>query len=323
MSTARAKTASLPLVRQAPMALVLVGLVVLLAVVEPSFLRPGNLHNVLTVAAILAIPGAGMTLVIASGAFDLSVGAVVGLTGVIVVTLMPTLGVAGAVAAGLAVAAAIGAVNGLAITKLRISPFIATLAMLTILRGVTLVATNGRDQFASDRAFKVFSAGTLAGIRMPIVLALVVLAACGYILYRTPLGRHILAVGSNLPAARVAGLAVDRVRITVFAIVALTAGLWGVIVSSQLLKGSATLGSGFELDAIAVVVVGGTPLSGGQATLGGTVLGALLITVVRNGLNLLNVGAFYQQVAVGLLLILALAIQGVLRRPSQAEVAYA
>lgn len=306
--------------RAAPMVLVLAALVVGLIVVQPAFIGTGNLRNVLVVASILVVPGAGMTLLIASGAFDLSIGAVVALSGVVIITALPIGGVAGALAAAIAVAALIGLFNGLAVTKLRISPLIATLATLTIVRGLTLVVTDGHDQITSDRSLKVLSGGTIAGIPMPVITAAVVLAVSAYLLYQTPFGRHVLAVGSNAESARLAGLPVDRIRIALFVIVAITGALWGATISSQLLKGSGTLGTGFELDAIAIVVIGGTPLSGGKASLGGTVLGALLITILRNGLNLLNVSAFYQQISVGVLLILALALQAYLDRP-RAELA--
>lgn len=301
--------------RAAPMLLVLVGLSLALAAAQPAFAGAGNLRNVIVVSSILVIPGAGMTLLIASGAFDLSIGAVVALSSVVVVTALPVAGVAGALVAAVAVAALIGVFNGAAVTKLRISPLIATLATLTIVRGITLVITNGRDQITNDRSLKVLSAGTIGGIPMPVVIAAVVLVTCAYLLYQTPFGRHILAVGSNADNARLAGLPVDRVRIALFVVVAVTGALWGGIISSQLLKGSGTLGTGFELDAIAIVVIGGTALTGGKASLGGTVLGAVLVTVVRNGLNLLGVSAFYQQIAVGALLILALALQAYVDRP--------
>lgn len=297
----------------------LVVFVVVLAVVEPSFLRVGNLRNVMTTASILAIPGIGMTLLIASGAFDLSVGSTLALTGAVAASLVPGLGVPVAVVIALLVAAGVGVVNGLIVTKLRISPLIATLGMLTILRGAALVYTDGSDQLVSDQAFKWFSAGRVVGIPAPIVLMIVVLLVAAHLLHRAAYGRHLLAVGSNEHASRISGLHVDRIKIGAFAFVGLTAGLWGIIIASQLQKGSATLGVGSELDVIAVAVIGGTPLSGGRATLAGTLMGALLITILRNGLNLLNVGAAYQQIAIGGLLIAAIAAQVAIARSGGAD----
>lgn len=298
----------LTLLRTAPMVLLLLVFFVVLAIVEPSFMQVGNLRNVLTTASILAIPGIGMTLLIASGAFDLSVGSTLALTGVVTASLIPTQGLLFGVTIGLVVAALVGTTNGLIVTKLRISPLIATLAMLTIVRGAALVYTDGRDQLVTEPAFKFFSAYRISGIPVPILLMLAILLFAAHLLHRTSFGRHLLAVGSNADAARISGLRVDRIRIAVFAFVGFTAGLWGLIVASQLQKGSATLGVGSELDVIAVAVIGGTPLSGGKAALTGTFLGAVLITVLRNGLNLLNVGAAYQQIAIGTLLVATIAI---------------
>jgi ribose/xylose/arabinose/galactoside ABC-type transport system permease subunit len=290
-----------------------------LAIVEPTFIRSGNLRNILVTTSILVIPSIGMTLLITSGAFDLSVGSILGLTSAVTASLVPGSGVTVAVTAGLLVAAAVGVTNGLVVTKLGINPLIATLAMLTILRGAALVYTDGKDQLSSDPAFKVFSSGELLGVPVPVVLMLVVLAIAYYLLHQTRFGRHVIAIGSNDEAATNTGLHVDRIRITLFTIVAVTAGLWGIIVASQLQKGSAVLGVGNELDVIAVVVIGGTALTGGTARLGGTLLGAALLVVMRNGLNLLNVSSFYQQIAVGVLLITAVALQGLFERRGQKE----
>lgn len=299
----------------------MIGLLVLfslaVAIAEPGFFRPGNLRNILVTVSILAIPSIGMTLLIASGAFDLSVGSILGWTSAVTASLIPTIGVWPAVGVGLLAASAVGLVNGLVVTKLGINALIATLAMLTLVRGLALVYTDGKDQLSSDSAFKVFSAGAILGVPVPIVMMLVVLAVASYWLYETRFGRHLLAVGSNIEAAGNTGLRVDRIRIALFVFTAFTAGLWGVIVASQLQKGSAVLGVGSELDVIAVVVIGGTALDGGKARLGGTMLGAFLIVVLRNGLNLLNVSSFYQQIAIGCMLVAAVALQVALGRDQE------
>jgi ribose transport system permease protein len=291
-----------------------IGLAVLIvggavALLTPNFLRIDNLLNVLTNASIVGIVGVGMTLAIAAGMFDLSVGSTAAFAGCVTLSLVPDYGVLPSVLAGLASGAFIGLCNGLIITELRVPAFIATMAMMTIVRGAALIFTDGRDIYLFGYPdYKVLTRRILDAVPMPVILVLVILIILIVLINQTRFGRHILAVGSNLTATKRAGVRTSLVIWGVFAIVGITAALTGLIVSAQVLTANARLNFGLELAAIATVVIGGTALDGGRANLIGTLLGSLLVAIINNGLNLLNVPIFYQQLTVGLLLLGALAL---------------
>ena len=280
----------------------LVGIV--LSLLTPRFLQVGNLLNVLTNASVVAIVGLGMTLAIAGGMFDLSVASTAAFAGCIAFNLIPTFGVGVGVLGGLIAGAIIGGLNGLIITELRVPAFIATLGMAGVVKGATLIYTNGRDIYLYGRPeVKILSAGY-----MPLMLALGTGLLLALVISHARFGRRILAVGSNLASARRSGVRVEQVIWGIFAIVGATAALSGMIISAQVLTANARLGAGLELSAISVVVIGGTALTGGRASLLGTLLGSLLVAMINNGLNLLNVPIFYQNLTVGVLLLGALAI---------------
>lgn len=289
------------------LAVLIVGVV--LALLTPNFLRIDNLLNVLTNASIVGIVGLGMTLAIASGMFDLSVGSTAAFAGCVTLSLVPELGVLPSVLAGLASGALIGLCNGVIITELRVPAFIATMAMMTIVRGAALIYTDGRDIYLFGYPdYKVLTRRVLDAVPMPVLLVLAILLILSVVLAHTRFGRHLLAVGSNLAATRRSGVRASLVIWGVFAIVGITAALTGLVVSAQVLTANARLNFGLELAAIAVVVIGGTSLNGGRASLVGTLLGSILVAIINNGLNLLNVPIFYQQLTVGLLLLGALAL---------------
>jgi ribose/xylose/arabinose/galactoside ABC-type transport system permease subunit len=294
-----------------PLAAPLAVLFVVLSIAAPAFLTPTNLENLLVQASIVAIPSLAMMMCLAMGDFDLSVGSVVAFTGAITCSLIlggtPTLLAMGA---GLVAGAGVGLFNGVVVTRLRVTPFIATMATLVIVRGITLVYTNGHDVIVSDPTLKLLVGARPLGIPMPIVLAAAIIPLAWWLLNRMRFGRWVCAIGSNRDAAVVTGLRVDRTRVLVYVLVGLGAGFWGLILSSQLQKGSGLLGIGFELTAITVVIIGGTSLTGGRATVAGTVLGALMLETIRNGLNLLNVPPAYQRISVGVVLVGALAVLG-------------
>jgi ribose/xylose/arabinose/galactoside ABC-type transport system permease subunit len=290
------------------LAVLAVGLV--LTLLTNRFLRIDNVLNVLTNASVVAIVGLGMTLAIASGNFDLSVGSTAAFAGCVSMSLVPALGVPLAIVAGLVAGALVGLVNGLIMTELRVPAFITTLGMMSVVRGLALIYTGGRDIYLYGQTeYKVLSGGHLLGIPMPVLLALALAALLSFVLAQTRFGRHILAVGSNLPSARRSGVRTSQVLWGIFAIVGAAAALSGMIISAQVLTANGRLATGLELNAIAVVVVGGTALTGGKASLSGTLLGAVLVAMINNGLNLLNVPIFYQDLTVGLLLLVALALQ--------------
>jgi ribose/xylose/arabinose/galactoside ABC-type transport system permease subunit len=294
-----------------PLVVPLAVLFIVLSMAAPAFLTPTNLENLLVQSSIVAIPAMAMMMCLAMGEFDLSVGSVVAFSGAVTCTLI----LAGtptplAMGAGLVAGAGVGLFNGVVVTRLRVTPFIATLATLVIVRGITLVFTNGNDVIVSDPVLKLLVGARPLGIPMPIVLAAVVIPLMWWLLNRMRFGRWVCAIGSNREAAGVTGLPVDRTRVLVYVLVGLGAGFWGLIISSQLQKGSGLLGIGFELTVITVVIIGGTSLTGGRATVAGTVLGALMLETIRNGLNLLNVPPAYQRISVGLVLVGALAVLG-------------
>jgi len=282
---------------------------IVLSVLTPRFLSVDNLLNVMTNASLVAILGLGMTLAIASGNFDLSVGSTAAFAGCISFSLVPSIGVPGSIVAGLIAGAVVGFINGLVITELRVPAFIATLGMMTIVRGAALIYTDGKDLYLFGQTeYKVLSGQYLLGIPTPILLAVGIALLLSFVVSQTRFGRHILAMGSNLSGAQRSGIPTSRVLWAIFSIVGATAALSGMIISSQVLTANGRLATGLELSAIAVVVLGGTALSGGQATMVGTLLGALLISMINNGLNLLNVPIFYQELTVGVLMLSALAV---------------
>jgi len=290
-------------------ALVVVIVAAVLAILTPNFARVDNLLNVLANASVVGIVGLGMTLAIAGGMFDLSVGSTAALAGCVTLSLVPEHGMLLSILAGLVAGGLVGLCNGLIITELRVPAFIATMAMMTIVRGVALIYTDGRDLYLfGNPEFKILTRRLFDTIPMPVILVLVILIILALVIAHTRFGRHILAVGSNLPAARRSGVRTSLVIWGIFAIIGVTAALTGLIVSAQVLTGNARLNFGLELSAIAVVVIGGTALTGGRASLVGTLLGSVLVAMINNGLNLLNVPIFYQQLTVGLLLLAALAL---------------
>lgn len=282
---------------------------IVLSLISPRFFSFNNLLNVMTNASLVAIVGLGMTLAIASGNFDLSVGSTAAFAGVVSFSLVPVIGIPLSIVAGLIVGVIIGLINGLIITELRVPAFIATLGMMTIVRGAALIYTDGKDLYLFGQTeYKVLSGEYFLGIPTPILLAVVLTIILSFVVSQLRFGRHILAMGSNLSASQRSGIPTSRVLWAAFAIVGAAAALTGMIISSQVLTANARLATGLELSAIAVVVLGGTPLSGGQATMVGTLLGALLISMINNGLNLMNVPIFYQELTVGVLMLGALAL---------------
>jgi ribose transport system permease protein len=279
-----------------------------LAVLSPDFLTLGNLLDVTRQVSINAVISFGMTLVILLGGIDLSVGSILAVSSLVVALLMrggesATL----ATAVGIFCGALMGAANGLLVTKGRVAPFIATLGTMTLLRGLALVLCQGSpiSGFPSE-FFAALGGGYLARmIPLPVVWMLVLFAILWFVLDRTVFGRHVYATGGNPGAASLSGVNVDRIQILVYTLSGLTAAVAGIILTSRLDSAQPTAGEGYELDAITAVVLGGTSLAGGRGWIFGTLLGALLIGVLNNGLNLVGVSAFYQQVIKGSVILLA------------------
>ena len=279
------------------------------SIIAPGFFTYTNLTNTLITASITAVTGLGMTFAIAMGGFDLSVGSVQVLTAIVTASVMsqagPPLAILGALATGLA----LGLVNGVLISKLRLPAFVVTFGMMSIVRGVALLVTQGQSVMITKYAeFGWLNNGKILGVPVPFIIMIIVFSMLSIMLKHTPFGRHACAVGGNRAAAIVSGINTDWVTIAVFGLIATTAAISGVMLASQLMIVDATLGTGFELQAITVSVLGGTSLSGGHGNLIGTVLAALLLATIGSALNILKVISFYQYLAMGMLLILALAI---------------
>ncbi|MBB4402768.1 MULTISPECIES: ABC transporter permease [Rhizobium/Agrobacterium group] len=296
--------------------LAFVVLLIGLAFAAPRFFTFGNLTDVLRQAVPIAVIAFGATFVIGMRGIDLSVGSTLALSGLVTANLI-VLGypVALACAGGIAVGAIIGFVNGILITKVGITDFIATMAIMVISRGIVMVYTQGIPIVgASDPSFRMIGQSYVGGIPVPVILTAIVFAIAFYMLYYTRFGRFVLSIGSNPDAARLVGIPTDKVKIGVYVLVGILSAFAGVLLTSRLEAAMPEAGTGYELDVIAAVVIGGTGLSGGRATLFGTVIGAVLMAVVRNALNLLNVNTFWHQVVIGTIILIAVAADRFNRR---------
>ncbi|EIO5089104.1 ribose ABC transporter permease [Vibrio cholerae] len=288
-------------------------LVVVVSFLNPNFFTVDNLLNILRQTSVNAIIAVGMTLVILTAGIDLSVGSVLALCGAFAATLVAMeVPVLVAVPTALLAGAALGAISGIIIAKGKVQAFIATLVTMTLLRGVTMVYTDGRPISTgfTDTAdtFAWFGTGYALGIPVPVWLMVVVFAGVWYLLNHTRFGRYVYAVGGNESATRLSGINVDRVKIGVYAICGLLAALAGIIVTSRLSSAQPTAGMGYELDAIAAVVLGGTSLMGGKGRIMGTLIGALIIGFLNNALNLLDVSSYYQMIAKAVVILLAVLV---------------
>jgi ribose/xylose/arabinose/galactoside ABC-type transport system permease subunit len=276
-----------------------------LSFARPGFLSVSNLINLLRQISINGVLGVGVTYVLLTGGVDLSLGSIVALTGVIAasfahpgehILLVP-------VAMGILTGAACGAFNGLLVTRGRVPSFIATLGMMTAARGLALVASGGRPVSNLSPAFTSIGSGDIASVPMPVLIFASVAAASWVFLKKMRVGRYIYAVGGNEHAAHAAGVGVRMVKWIAYTSCGAFAGLAGVMLAARITTGQPNAGIGYELDAIAAVVIGGTSLNGGRGGVAGTVLGALLMGVINNGLDLLNVSSYYQQIVKGAIIV--------------------
>jgi ribose transport system permease protein len=287
-----------------------------LAFASPYFLTSNNLFNIGVQVAVVAIIAVGQTLVILTGGIDLSVGSVAGLGGVLGSMAIAKAGfpIVPGIIVGVLTGAVIGLVNGLLVTQMKLPPFIATLGMLGVARGLTFIVGGENAVYGLPPNFRLFGEGQIGRVPMPI-LYLAVIAGAGYlVLSRTKLGRYAYAIGSNKEAARLSGIALNRYLIAVYVICAALAGFGGMIAASLVHSGQPNYGVGLELSVIAACVIGGASLFGGVGTIGGTLIGALLMAVITNGCVLLNITQYYQQVIIGVIIWLAVWWDQVRRR---------
>lgn len=283
-------------------------IVIIVTILNPSFATASNILNVLRQVSISALIAFGMTFIILTGGIDLSVGSTLALTGAVAASMLasgmdPILTMFVALLLG----TILGAINGIIIAKGKVAPFIATLATMTIYRGLTLVYTEGRpiSGLGDSISFQMLGKGYFFGIPVPVVTTALAFAVLYFILHKTTFGRRVYAVGGNEDASRLSGINVDRIKIAVYSLTGTLAALSALILTSRLNSAQPTAGTSYELDAIAAVVLGGTSLTGGRGWIFGTLVGALIIGVLNNGLNLIGVSSFFQQVVKGAVILIA------------------
>ncbi|UCE01180.1 MAG: ribose ABC transporter permease [Chloroflexota bacterium] len=290
------------------------GILLLICIVftlgSSEFLTASNLINVALQTSIIAIVAIGMTFVIFTAGIDLSVGSLMALSGAVAAGLAVRQGMDTYFAISLAVGVGLilGAINGLMIIKGGIPPFVATLSMLAVARGLTLVYTQGRPIAGLDERFIYWGTGQIFGIPLPVIMMAVIAVVAHIITRYTPFGLHVYATGGNEETTRLAGISPDRIKLAVYMISGILAALGGVLLTARLWSAQPNAATGWELDAIAAPVLGGTSLFGGVGSISGTVIGAFIIGVLSNGLNLMGVPSYYQQVIKGLVFILAVTV---------------
>ncbi len=297
--------------------LALIVLCLIASALSDRFFSPININNVLMQGAVMTVITIGMTYVIVCGGFDLSVGSVVALSGCVAAMAMQEAGIVAGVAAGIAVGALVGLINGLVVTRLDVNPFIATLGTMVLFRGVTFLITEGRPIVGEEglpELFLDFAIERLFGIPYLVWLPVLLFAVFHWLLHRTAYGIRVFATGGNTEAAYLAGVAVGRVRASAYVWCGALAGLAGVMLASRLQSGQPTAGAFYELTAIAAVVLGGASLFGGEGKLYKSIIGVFIMVVLANALNLANVHSYWQQVAIGLVIVAAAAADRLRRR---------
>jgi inositol transport system permease protein len=286
--------------------LILIAMIIVMSILTPFFFTAGNLLDIVRQVSIVGITAIGATLVLITAGVDLSPGSVIGLTSVAAGMYAQTgTSIFIPIILGIVVGALAGLVNGFLITKGSIAPFIATLAMMTAARGLAMLVSGGHPVSVTNEAFGFIGGGDLAGIPVPIIIFLVLGIIFHIILTKTKLGKWTYAIGGNEQAAIVCGLNVAKVKLILYTLAGLLAGIGSVILTSRVGSGDPNSGVGYELDAITAAVIGGTSLSGGIGTIPGTIVGALIIGVMNNGLDLLGVSSYWQSILKGVIIALA------------------
>lgn len=288
--------------------LALILLFIVITILNPSFMEPNNILNLLRQTSINALIAFGMTFIILTGGIDLSVGSILALSsalmaGMMVSGLDPIL----AILVGVLLGTIMGVINGILISKGKMAPFIVTLATMTIFRGLTLVYTDGKPitGIGDSYMFQLFGRGYFLGIPVPAVVMVIAFIILWFLLHKTSFGRKTYAIGGNEKASLISGIKVDRVKVAIYGLAGTMAALAGAILTSRLNSAQPTAGQSYEMDAIAAVVLGGTSLSGGKGRMFGTLVGVLIIGTLNNGMNLLGVSSFYQQVVKGAVILVA------------------
>lgn len=297
-----------------PMAVLLV-LMAALSVFVPDFLSVRNMQGLVLAVSLVGAVATTMMLVLAMREVDLSVGSLVALSGVLTAEVISNTGsVALGIGAGLAAGAVVGLINGFVVAKLRINSLIATLAMMEIVRGAAFLASGGEAVAIPEESFYVLGTGKVLGLSFPVWITLLCFLAFGFVLNATVFGRNVLAIGGNSEAARLAGVPIDRVKIIVFTVHGLVTALAGIVLAARITSGQPNTSLGLELQVISACVLGGVSLSGGVASIGGVIVGVLIMGAAQNALNLLDVPTFYQYVVRGGILLVAVILDQLRQR---------
>jgi ribose transport system permease protein len=277
---------------------------------NPNFLTSGNLRDIAVSASVNAIIGLGITFVIITGGIDLSVGSIASFVGIATATIMVNSGTSPflALLAGIAIGLVCGAINGLLITKLKLPPFIATLGTMSIYQGFAYVVTNGKPVYNIPKEFVFMLNSYIGGIPVAVILVAVLAVLCWLLLRRTVFGQNVIATGGSEETAWLSGVRVDRVKIAVYALSGVLAGIGGLVIVARINAAQTDAGSPYLLTAIASAVIGGANLMGGEGRIAGTLVGALILGALTNGLVLLNVPSFYEQIVTGLVVVIAVAL---------------
>ena len=289
---------------------ILIGLAALMAIVSlfsESFFTASNMWNILRQISTNALLAFGMTFVILIGGIDLSVGPLLAFSGVFAAYVMGNLGwpIWAAIAGSIILCSMVGMLNGVIVTKTGIAPFVVTLSVQQIFRGFAMLLANGAPIRIRDQGFINIGTTYIGPVAFPVIYMIIIMALCYVVLNKTQFGRHIYALGGNKTAARFAGIRTQRIEVMVYALSGFPAGIAGIVLAARMTAGVPATGDGYECDAIAAVVLGGASFTGGIGTIGGTLIGAIIIGVLNNGLNLLHVNSFWQYVARGVVIILA------------------
>lgn len=289
--------------------IILLVLIIIFSAASPNFLRVNNILNVLRQVSVISILTTGMTFVIISGGMDLTVGAYLGLTGVILAKFMGdmALPIPAAVILTMLIVTVIGLITGVLIVGLNVSAIVITLGMMTVVRGLAYIISGGLPVYDIPEFIVTFGQGYVMGIPIPVIIMLIIVIIMGLILKYTYFGRYVYAIGGNVEAARLAGVSVEKITASLYAVSAFLASIAGIVLAGRISSGAPASGTGTEMDVVTAVVIGGVSVNGGKGSMFGAFLGAVIIGVLSNGLTIMNIGEYYQQVVKGIVLILAVA----------------